>query len=68
MTAAILFQRPAFAPAAAIPKGATTPLVRLLGLDRLSAGRAPLVCRWHQDADGRLSCSWEPDPPAGSRL
>ena len=37
-----------------------TDLVRLFGLDRLPA-RPQLVCRWHRDSDGRLTCTWEPD-------
>lgn len=65
MTAAFLNVRSAVAPNAvsrpdAIDR-ATTDFVRLFALDRLRADRQRLVCRWHQDADGRLSCSWEPD-------
>jgi hypothetical protein len=41
--------------------GGTTDFVRLFALDRLPAERQRLVCRWRQDADGRLSCIWEPD-------
>ena len=25
--------------------------------------RPVLVCHWHQDADGRLSCQWDPELP-----
>ena len=32
---------------------------RLFTLGGLAAGRG-LVCRWHQGADGRLACRWEP--------
>ena len=61
MTAAILAVRPAAPPGIVPSKGATGNLVRLFGLDRLPLRRQPLVCRWHRDADGRLSCTWEPD-------
>jgi hypothetical protein len=61
MTAAILAIRPAAPPGDAAPNGATTDTVRLFGLDRLPIGRHPLVCHWLRDADGRLSCIWEPD-------
>ena len=65
MTAAILNVCSAVAPGtvprpAAIDRG-TTDFVRLFALDRLRADRQRLICRWRQDADGRLSCSWEPD-------
>jgi hypothetical protein len=60
MTAAILDVRPAALPGTVPPNGATTDVVRLFALDRLPAGRR-LVCHWHRDADGRLSCTWEPD-------
>ncbi len=36
-------------------------LVRLLALDRLAETRRVLVCHWHRDADGRLTCTWTPD-------
>jgi hypothetical protein len=61
MTAAILAVRPAAPPGIVPPNGATGDFVRLFGLDRLPLRRQPLVCRWHRDADGRLSCTWEPD-------
>jgi hypothetical protein len=65
MTAAILNVRSAAAPGTVSLKGAidrgTTDFVRLFTLDRLRADRQRLVCRWRQDADGRLSCIWEPD-------
>lgn len=35
-------------------------LNRLFGLDGLP-DRPQLVCRWHRDSDGRLTCIWEPD-------
>jgi hypothetical protein len=65
MTAAFLNVRSAAAPSAVSRPGAidrsTTDFVHLFALDRLRADRQRLVCRWRQDADGRLSCSWEPD-------
>jgi hypothetical protein len=65
MTAAILNVRSAVAPGTVPRPGAidrgTTDFVRLFALDRLPAERQRLVCRWRQDADGRLSCIWEPD-------
>ena len=65
MTAAFLNVRSAIAPGTVSGPGAidrgTTDFVRLFALDRLRADRRRLVCRWRQDADGRLSCSWEPD-------
>ena len=60
MTSAFLNVRSAVAPSAVSLK-ITTDFVRLFALDRLRADRQRLVCRWRQDADGRLSCSWEPD-------
>ena len=60
MTAAILNVRSAAAPGTVSLKD-TKDLVRLFALDRLRADRQRLVCRWRQGADGRLSCSWEPD-------
>jgi hypothetical protein len=60
MASAIFNVRSAAAPGTASLKD-TKDLVRLFALDRLPAGRPRLVCRWHRDADGRLSCSWEPD-------
>jgi hypothetical protein len=57
MTAATLEIRPATVP----PQGATPNLVRLFALDCLPAGRRTLVCHWRRDADGRLTCIWEPD-------
>jgi hypothetical protein len=65
MTSAFLDVRSAVAPGTvshprAINRG-TTDFVRLFALDRLRAERQRLVCHWRQDADGRLSCSWEPD-------
>jgi hypothetical protein len=33
-------------------------------LSQHSAARPVLVCHWLQDADGRLSCHWEIEPPA----
>ena len=60
MTSAFLNFRSAVAPRA-ISLATTTDFVRLFALDRLRADRQRLVCRWRQGADGRLSCSWEPD-------
>jgi len=73
MTTAILKVRPAAAPRTDAQRG-TRELVRLRALDHTAwqhgarwrdraPARAcpPLVCRWHQDADGRLICIWEPD-------
>jgi hypothetical protein len=59
MTTAILDFRPA-APGLAASERSGIDLVRLLALDRLPAKR-PLLCHWHRDGDGRLSCAWEPD-------
>jgi hypothetical protein len=65
MTSAFLNVRPAVGPNAVSCPGAidrgTTDFVHLFALDHLRADRQRLVCRWRQDADGRLSCSWEPD-------
>jgi hypothetical protein len=65
MTSAFLNVRSATAPSAVSRPGAinraTTDFVRLFALDRLRVDRQRLVCRWCQDADGRLSCIWEPD-------
>jgi hypothetical protein len=60
MTAAFLNVRPAVAPDIVSPQD-TRDLVRLLALDRLQIDRPRLVCRWRVEADGRLSCIWEPD-------
>jgi hypothetical protein len=55
----------AMTPGAVSPQGManlrTTDVVRLFGLDRRRVNRQRLVCRWRQDDDGRLSCSWELD-------
>ncbi len=32
-------------------------------LSRQAHGRPTLVCHWTQDADGRLSCHWDSEPP-----
>jgi hypothetical protein len=48
------------APFASHTSRAASDLNRLFGLDRLPA-RPQLVCRWHRDSDGRLTCLWEPD-------
>jgi hypothetical protein len=61
MTAAILDIRPAVLPGNVSPDGAAIDLVRRFALDRLPAGRRLLVCRWRREADGRLSCIWEPE-------
>jgi hypothetical protein len=51
--------------------GAMTAAVMIARLDRADAAiprrqaqpRPTLVCRWQQDADGRLSCRWDIEPP-----
>ena len=60
MNAAFLNVRSASMPSTVSPQGARD-LVRLFALDRLRIRRLRLVCRWRVDADGRLSCLWEPD-------
>jgi hypothetical protein len=32
-------------------------------LRRRANGRPTLVCHWQQDADGRLFCHWDIEPP-----
>ncbi len=60
MTAAFLDVRSAVAPGSVSSKD-TRDLVRLFALDRPQIDRQRLVCRWRVEADGRLSCIWEPD-------
>jgi hypothetical protein len=60
MTSAFQYIRSSAAPSI-VPRTDTRDLVRLLGLDCLTIARPRLVCRWYRDADGRLSCAWEPD-------
>ena len=65
MTAAFLELRTAVAlrtvsHLCATEKGARECL-RLAAFDHRQVDRPRLVCSWHRDADGRLSCSWEPD-------
>jgi hypothetical protein len=55
------------APSCGAPIAADT-VVRLnrsirIALARRQEARPTLVCRWLQDADGRLSCYWEVDLP-----
>jgi hypothetical protein len=57
----ILDIRPAAEPDTAATNSVANDLERLFALDGLSAARRQLVCHWRRDADGRLSCSWEPD-------
>src|SRR3981081_1877882 len=57
----ILDIRPAAEPGIVSSNAAGTDLLRLFALDNLPAARRQLVCHWRRDADGRLSCSWEPD-------
>jgi hypothetical protein len=57
-----------FAPAHGILTAAET-IARLstavqASLSRQADARPTLVCRWLQDADGRLSCHWEFEVPA----
>jgi hypothetical protein len=61
MTAAILDFRPAAPPGQVPPPGVAKDLVRLFALDRPPTGRRHLLCHWRRDAEGRLSCFWEPD-------
>jgi len=60
MNAAFLNARLATMPSAVTPKD-TKDFVRLFALDCLRIEHRRLVCRWVLDADGRLSCLWEPD-------
>lgn len=32
-------------------------------LNQRAGARPTLVCHWTQDADGRLSCHWDIEPP-----
>jgi hypothetical protein len=66
MTAAILAVRPAPVPGIVSPEGAAE-LVRVFALERPPA-RRQLVCHWRRDADGRLTCVWEPDIVAVPQL
>jgi hypothetical protein len=52
---------PAAEPGIGPTNTAAIDLVRLFALDRVSAGRRRLACRWHREADGRLACIWGPD-------
>ena len=67
MASAILNVRSAVAPRSvsrtcAIDKS-TRDFLRLFAFDCRRADRQRLVCRWHQDSNGRLICIWEPDHP-----
>jgi hypothetical protein len=61
MNAAFQYIRLAAAPGT-VPRMDTRDLVRLFGLDGLIPVRPQLVCRWHRDIDGRLSCVWTEAP------
>ncbi len=61
MTTAILDTRLAARPVLAPAGGGTADLERLCELKRLPARGQRLVCHWHRQADGRLSCVWEAD-------
>ena len=37
-------------------------LVLLFALDSIPASTQRLLCHWHRNSDGRLSCRWEPIP------
>jgi hypothetical protein len=39
-----------------------TNLVLLFALDRIPVSTHRLLCHWHRNSDGRLSCRWEPIP------
>jgi hypothetical protein len=56
----ILDTHPAVEPGAIKINAATTDVVRRLERSRLRESRR-LVCRWHREGDGRLTCLWEPD-------
>jgi hypothetical protein len=66
MTAAVLDIRSAVAPRL-VWLESTRDFPRLVTRDGRRVDRPRLVCRWHRDADGRLSCSWEPDIVARRR-
>jgi hypothetical protein len=34
------------------------------GVSRHASRRQPLVCQWHLNGDGSLTCTWTPVPPA----
>jgi hypothetical protein len=60
MNAAFRNVGPAVVPGTVSVEG-TRNLVRLLSLDAVTIDRTRLICRWHRDLDGRLSCHWEPE-------
>jgi hypothetical protein len=60
MAAANLDVRPAIASGIVAPND--TNLVLLFAPDSIPVSKQRLVCRWHRNADGRLSCGWEPIP------
>jgi hypothetical protein len=39
-----------------------TNLVLLFALNRIPVSTHRLLCHWHRNSDGRLSCRWEPIP------
>jgi hypothetical protein len=61
MTTAILDVRPAARPGINRAKAAASTFVSAFAPDRLYACQRLLVCRWHRDVDGRLTCIWGPD-------
>lgn len=68
MSTAVLDIRPATWQGTVQSKAPTNDSVRLLTLDGFSDRHRPLICRWRRDAEGRLSCTWEPNfGPARSR-
>ena len=60
MAAANLDVRPAIAPGIVAPNASN--LVLLFALDSIPVSKQRLVCHWHRNSDGRLSCRWEPIP------
>jgi hypothetical protein len=42
-----------------------TNLVFLFALNRIPVSTHRLLCHWHRNSDGRLSCRWEPIPRSG---
>jgi hypothetical protein len=60
MNALILEYRPA-ATLGAVPLTRATGRVCLVVFGRLSGRRHRFICRWCRDANGQLTCFWEPD-------
>jgi hypothetical protein len=61
--AALLKNRPAHGAMAAAQIIARLNHVVAASLIHQANGRPTLVCHWTQDADGRLSCHWDIEPP-----